>query len=61
MNVRHHTAVNHKACGYLCGLGSFFLSRLCRIMRHFPTSPLGLETDMPLETTLETHQRLKGN
>lgn len=38
---------------YLWGLGSFCSSLSCRIMRHFPVSPLGLEMDIPLDASLK--------
>ena len=42
---------------YLWGLGSFFASRSCRIILHFPMGPLGLDMDMPLMLSLEDTQQ----
>lgn len=38
---------------YLWGFGSFCWSLSCRIIRHFPMSPLGLEMDIPFNTNLK--------
>lgn len=43
---------------HLSGLGSFFLSRECRIILHFPMTASGRDIPMPLKTSLQKARTL---